>query len=208
MELTYGTICLEPLYEIVSNDTKGLAIKGESQEGRAYGKQASLITNSINENQGLYLWGKYTDSGAWRSIYLGKSNTGKTSNLRARILEELKDERLFLWWRRTYFSENVFLDLYKDHYDNFTPKSENNFYRSIKKWGTTHIIWVSFDDDDIGYSDIKILESDLIEILNPIVNDQRPPPENNLAVISVEIIKHLRDEIHRNREGAYKLKAI
>ena len=206
MKFTYGTLCVETLYEHASNDPDALSIRGDSPEGKKFGLLVKELTKGIKVCQGLYLWGKYDDHGLWRNIYIGKSENLKTSDLQVRITDELKEERLFLWWRRIFFNTEEYLNVYKKRYPKYTHKSVVHFNRSIEKWGTTHIIWVAIEN--IDSTDIPKIEEDLIETLNPIANEKRPAPVNYLTAKTTEIIKTFRDEIHRNREGAYKLKAI
>ncbi len=95
-----GIVHLDSLIRYVTlHDRVGRALEPRSPAGDEYDKLAQTVVSSIARERGLYLWGTYGKNGLWRNMYLGKTGVGKTSHLHARILEELKDERIFLWGR-------------------------------------------------------------------------------------------------------------
>lgn len=193
-----GMITLEKLYEHATIDTEADAIKGNTKSGREYGKKVKELTSTISDQQGFYLWGKYEKNNLWRTIYLGKSGKGKTSSLRARLSEELKDEKSFLWsGPHSKLTDEMLAkraaDLWPNSWDKFKPI----FERANRKSGTTHIIWVS--STGISNEDVVKIEADLIETMNPIANYQRPKPVSDLQDKTVEIIKMFKHQIHLGR---------
>lgn len=190
-----GCIQLSELYGYVKNDPNGNALHGNSKEGREFGRLAKNTVASIKDEHGFYLWGKYEPNGLWRHIYLGKAGYGKTANLQARILEELKDEKAFLW--HNCIDEKPLLKIGKKHYPKMWPSYKNHWKRAIRKVGTTHIIWVS--TPDLNNKDVEMVETDLIETINPIANHQRPTPKSELQDFTVKVIKAFKHHIHKNR---------
>jgi hypothetical protein len=190
-----GCIQLSELYSYVKNDPKGHALHGNSKEGRKFGRLAKGIVGSIKNEHGFYLWGKYEANGLWRHIYLGKAGYGKTASLQARILEELKDEKAFLW--RNTIDEETLLAIGKKHYPKMWYSYEKHWKRAFRKVGSTHIIWVT--TPDLNNKDVEMVESDLIETINPIANYQRPTPKSELQDYTVKVIKSFKHHIHKNR---------
>jgi hypothetical protein len=87
----------------------GLRLEG-SEYGREYSHLCKVITEDVDEVAGFYVWGRYDRKRYWHSIYLGKAGYKKDKkNLRKRILEELKDERAFVW-RYIYDQTEVLAD--------------------------------------------------------------------------------------------------
>lgn len=194
-----GRISLEALYTHASNDLNGESIRGDSSLGREYGRLASSVVLPIPETHGFYLWGKYEKNKLWRTIYLGKAGYGKTTSLRARIKEELKDEKAFLWHGAPVgHSEQELMAIAENCYPSMWHKYQTHFIRAIRKSGTTHILWVG--TQDINNEEVIKIEADLIETLNPVANVQRPSPVSDLQDITVEIIRQFKHQIHLGRQ--------
>lgn len=94
-------LSLSPLYDFVikhrsaGDDAWRLRV---SRIGKEYCDICKEITEPIDEERGFYLWGRYDHKRSWHSIYLGMAGFKKDkTNLRRRIVEELKDERAFVW---------------------------------------------------------------------------------------------------------------
>src|SRR5437588_6573966 len=85
--------------------------------------------------------------------------------LRKRILEELKDERAFVW-RYIYDEAEVLAIRDRIHDGRYTWK------RPLLKAGATEIIWVPAPK--LSDSEILMVEADLIEALSPSANLTRP----------------------------------
>ena len=198
INMNNGTIKLDNLYKHAASDPDAESIKGNSKIGRAYGKKAVELTSSIEASHGFYIWGKYEKNKLWRTIYLGKAGYGKTTSLKARITEELKDERAFLWHGlHSKLNETELLKVAENHYPNMWHKYESHFKRAIRKNGATHIIWAV--TPKLTNSEVVKIEADLIETLNPIANVQRPSPTSDLQGKTIEIIKILKSQIHAHR---------
>ncbi len=193
-----GKIILTPLYEHALADPEGHSLRGASSIGRDYGRKATELTKSIPVMHGFYLWGKYEKNGLWRTIYLGKAGYGKTTSLQARIREELKDERVFVWaGLHPGLSDEDLLRIGEKHYPSMWHKYRSHFTRALQKAGTTHIIWAV--TKGIRNDEVTKIEADLIETMNPVANVQRPAPVSGLQEKTIEIIKLLKHQIHGSR---------
>lgn len=120
---------------------------------------------------------------------------GKTASLQARITEELKDERLFLWSKNDKDDDKLY-QIVEEYY----PRGyKNECKRACNKRGTTNIIWVS--TPNIGDNKLLTVEADLIETLNPFANVQRPGPNSELQNLTVDIIGLMKHQIHKHRSS-------
>jgi hypothetical protein len=191
-----GLISLRPLYDFLRSNPDPKGLERGSSVRRHYGVRAASICERIAQVQGFYLWGRYEPNRLWRNIYLGKAGFGKTAYLRARILEELKDERACIW--RAFVPEETLREAGKRNYPTMWHKYQFHMARALKKAGTTHIAWVA--DPDLENSAVQDIESDLIETLNPRANVLRPVPPVTLQAHTKEIIGELRSLIHAHRD--------
>jgi len=143
---TSGIIDLSKLHELIKRSEPYKVLDTKSKEGKEYKDLTNEIMNSVPEKPGFYLWGKFNDKKFWTNIYLGKAGFGKITSLYQRILEELRDERVFLVGDvMTEELSNECRKIFPDMWD----KSYNKVYqRSLKKHGTTHIVWAIFDKKD------------------------------------------------------------
>ena len=172
--------------------------------GREYGRKATQLTYSIPTSHGFYLWGKYEKNRLWRTIYLGKAGYGKTTSLQARIKEELKDERAFLWYGpHSKLKEDDLMKIGQKHYPSMWHKYRTHFSRAIRKSGATHII--SAVTSGVSNNEVTKIEADLIETMNPIANIQRSEPISDLQNKTIEIIKMFKHQIHMGRDEALNL---
>lgn len=198
--LQVDTLALSDLLRYAAQDVAGEALHGNSKKGREYGKLVTLVTQSIAQTQGFYIWGKY-EKRFWHSIYLGKAGFGKTASLQARIKEELKDERLCIWCGdHTGLNDHQVQEIWHRVYPPARQGCQagvNHANRAIRKQGTTHIIWVA--TPAIDNADVHKIEADLIEMLNPVGNILRPIPCATLQEATVETIRRFKAEIHRHR---------
>jgi hypothetical protein len=199
-----GRITLDTLYEHALSDPRGSSIKGNSATGREYGRKASELTKYIPASHGFYLWGKYEKNRLWRTIYLGKAGYGKTTSLQARIKEELKDERVFLWCGpHSNLNKEDLMKIGKKYYPTMWHKYKTHFARAFLKSGSTHIIWAV--PSGISVNEVTKIEADLIETMNPIANKQRPVPVSDLQNKTIEIIKMFKHRIHKCRNEVVAL---
>jgi len=188
-------ISLKSLYEYAKKDTSGISLHGKSKDGKAYKEQAKALVGSVKEEPGFYLWGYFEKNGRWVNIYIGKAGDGPKTSLRARLLEELGDERMFLW--ANYIDENELLAKCKSYYPQKWLAYEPQWKRAIQKSGSTHIVWVA--TPSLKDSSIRQIEADIIETMNPVANNQRPRPESEFQEDTFQIIKNFKHHIHRYR---------
>jgi hypothetical protein len=198
-KLPSGVVPLLDLYEHVKGDKAGEGLRGASKAGRAYNVVAQRLAQDIATWQGFYLWGAYDDKCRWVNIYLGKAGYGKIANLRARVLEELKDERSFAW--RTVLTEDELLKIGEQYYPAMWEKQyRTDRFRHFRKAGTTHIVWVA--TPDLDNQNVGGVESDLIETLNPAANISRPTPQAQIKESTWVVLGALRHQIHVSRPSS------
>lgn len=198
MTLNCGTALLTELYDFAKGHYKDAeAVRLERTEtGKQYSQLCKRIALRIDEAQGFYLWGTYSEKGLWENIYLGMAGYGDHKSLRKRIREELMDERAFVW-RRVYTRDELEAIRLKIHGGKYRAEWE----RGMRKAGSTHIVWVSAPGIAPGH--VQDVESDLIEALNPRANRRRLPPPDFLQPEAKEIFGYFRESIHRNRQGRF-----
>ena len=187
---------LSPLLKFAKKDKDRLGLEHNSKHGREYGRLVVDLMTDVPNTSGFYIWGNYQPNGLWRTIYLGKAGYGKTTGLKARLTEELKDERLCIWCRKQEDHDAI-----KDTWLRGAthPAGIRHAVRSLKKLGSTHIFAVTVPTDEIDNKSITAIESDLIETMNPIANMMRPGPSSSLQDVTIEIIRHFKNAIHLNR---------
>ena len=189
-----GFISLQILYDtIVSNKGKG----GPSTpdfEKKPYRKAAKLLCNSIPQTQGFYLWGRFEKNGLWKNIYIGKTGSGLTSHLHARIKEELHDEACCI---------RIHVYSYDDIKLECSARYLKHFHRALRKSGATHIVWVA--DPVLKNIIVHQIESDLIETMSPRGNKSRPVPPSMPQDHTLEVVKHFRQQIHLARSRKFFL---
>lgn len=199
-------LSLERLYKFAQEDRKGEGLRGRSPAGREYKIIAKELTERIQDLPGFYLWGKYRASGLWNNIYLGKAGYGKHAKLYKRITEELGDERCFIW--ATVLTALQLNQIGKNSNPVMWHKQYYaNFQRSMRKCGSTHIIWVP--TPEVKKDEVGAVEADLIETLNPYANIKRPAPPDDLTQElqkhSNEIIGKMKRLIHDNRQDRFPI---
>lgn len=190
------TVLLERLYHFAAEDSAACALEGKSKVGKSYGRIAKDLVGQVPREQGFYLWGCYEKTGLWSNIYLGKANRGDASNLYMRILEELKDEKHFLWSK--WLAPDVILETHLRYFPNDPGGvGTRHVQRSLKKARATHVIAVATPHLDAA--DILKVERDLIETMNPSANINRPKPLSGLLGETVSIISQFKEQIHAHR---------
>jgi len=199
-----GFISLSPLYDFLRSNPDPKGLERGSPVRRGYGSIAKSICMDIAPVQGFYLWGRYKPNGLWQNIYLGKAGFGKTAHLRARILEELKDERVCIW--RAFVSEETLTKAGMLNHPTMWHKYQYHMARSLKKTGTTHIAWVA--DPNLENAAVQNIESDLIETFNPGANISHPVPPLSLQRHTKKIIAEFRSLIHANRNIRFAIAGL
>jgi hypothetical protein len=163
MNIQTGHIDLFDIYKFVASHPK--FVSGKNGDMGEYTKIVNSVVASIPANAGWYLWGRFNDVGFWETVYLGKSGNKKTSSLKARLKEELLDERA-AFWATLYGSETTerqFQKIYKHKYGPGT--------RSYRKRNIHFIVWVSATP--ITEEEVHSEEKILITLYRPAVNIQR-----------------------------------
>jgi hypothetical protein len=184
-----GIVCLTPVYKLVRACPDGYDF-GDRPRIPIFRQTALEILAPVPERQGVYLWGKYDHRRYWRSIYFGLAGFGKTACLHARLLEEIMDERSCFW--RVCRSA--------DHLVRAREDGQNARKRAIRKEGATHIIWVA--TPSLENRQVRKVEADLIEALNPTANLLRPKPPADVQRQAGLIYAAFRKKIHAHRDDA------
>ena len=198
-----GVVHLGKIYDFL----KDLPARHESyiiKKGEFGGRYAAvcdtLTDPDVPKTPGFYLWGFYDRSKFWVNVYLGKAGNdakGKFAHLRWRVREELMDERAFAW--RAFTREK------KDTVQLDYPRYTREVLRAINKAGSTHIFWVAVPN--LKAENIRPVENDLIETLNPTGNGERNPPSPIFRPEATQILDAFREMIHlpSNRNSVYPL---
>jgi hypothetical protein len=200
-KLNSGIVSLHPLYDYVKSNPDPKVLDIRSPVRRRYRSLAASICEQIQPVQGFYLWGRYEPNRLWRNIYLGKAGFGKTAHLRARILEELRDESACIWCST--FSEETLRKAGERNHPRMWHKYQFHMTLALKKVGATHIVWVAVPG--LSNPDVRNIESDLIETFNPLANVSRPVPPVTLQERTKEIIGEFRSLIHGHRDTMYAI---
>ena len=192
MQLRSGMVSLGRLIDYAKNiDPQGDSLHGKSSAGRAYGKLAKGVATQIVEEAGVYRWGRYGVSGEWEDIYIGRAFKSKTANLRARILEELKDEKHFLW--RAVYSAEQLLKLGEGYYPQMWFRYQQHWRLALEKTGATHIAWVAIPE--LNARRLQDLEAALISAFLPSGNKIRPLASALVHPKLNEVITHFEETI-------------
>lgn len=136
---------------------------------KRYRCEVTKLMVDVPPEPGWYMWFK---KGEQRPIYIGQSHEGKTSSLRARVLEELLEEYAAIWACVDEQAGEILRAKYQNKYSQ---------KRALKKCGADAIGWVSLPGAKRGTLDI--VEHKLIWELQPPANtDRRDYSEIQLPV--------------------------
>jgi hypothetical protein len=127
---------------------------------------SDIVSNVPEDKPGWYLWGRFNEVGWWETIYLGKSGNKKTASLKARLREELSDERVAFW--ATIYGREVATKIAHKLYKG---KYTSNIQRSLRKSNTHFVIWLACSD--LSEEEIVKEEGILIDVYRPANNAQR-----------------------------------
>ena len=185
-----GLVDLKRIYEVVRAKP---TCYDSSERPKVFGyrKQAEQVVAQVPEVKGVYLWGKYDRRCYWSSIYFGLAGLGKTKyRLKSRLLEELMDEKSCFW--RICRSEKHIIKARED--------GQKARTRAVRKAGATHIIWVA--TPNLRKRQVRELEADLIEALNPAANIVHATPPSHIQKDAIAIYNAFRKVIHAHRDCA------
>ncbi len=193
-----GIINLATLYEYL--EEKGYAkeiLSGRTEIAKGYSKKAKKLCGDIKNQQGVYLWGYYNQEKLWITQYAGQASGKTNGTLKARLLNELRVERLFLWGnRQDYDAVHKFAcDCYTNQ-----PKVNYHFTRAGLKKGSTFILWYALDQV-LEKRMLNQLEAVLIEAFDPVGNKMHPMSDLGMHEIAdtEKMIASFRDLIHSSR---------
>ncbi len=192
-----GIVRLDDLYSFVSQharaETRFEAYARNNKLGREYSRMCARLTATIPDAAGVYLWGRYEKNLYWQNIYFGMAGSDKS--LRKRILEELKDERVFVWHH--FLRKDDIQALRKNRLSELGHTGDPSYRaseRALLKVHSTCIIWATLKEVDV-----RGIETDMIEALNPAANISRPAPTRILQKEAGKVFECFRSVIHRER---------
>ena len=175
MNLESGNFNLFPLFDFVARHPHMPTPKSPTQESyRRIIKQLLEEGDKLDcvpDKPGWYLWGKFNDIGWWETIYCGKSGRQKTSSLRTRLYDELREECV-AFWASVYGKESAAKQARKINDQHNDGKYKESIPRALRKSGVHFVIWVSAEE--ASEKQIFIEEKILIDVYRPSFNAQRP----------------------------------
>lgn len=134
---------------------------------RKYGHLIKQTVSEVPELAGWYIWGAFNDENEWITIYLGKAGNQKTSSLRTRLFDEMREECI-AFWASIYGSD----EMLNQHMDLYKGKWYKDALRAIRKKQTQHIFWVA-GLEPIAETEIEQQEDLLIKLFEPKENIKR-----------------------------------
>lgn len=161
MDISTGHINLFDLYGFAASHPK--LVSGKDRDMADYGALVRSVVGQVPDDKpGWYLWGRFNSIGYWETIYFGKAGKKKTSSLRARIREELLDERAAIW-ASVYGIEPI----QRQHESLYA----NGDQRQYRKMNAHFIAWISAMP--LEETEIEIEEKVLIALYRPTMNIRR-----------------------------------
>lgn len=196
MPKSHGMISLRDIASFVQeHNEEDDALNPRTPLGGEFHRLCDSLASAIDDAPGFYLWGYYDKRKYWHSIYLGMAGFGKHARLRRRILDELKEEKCCFWLtvRNPDQLQAIREKIYRGKYG-------LQWKRAMEKEGATHIAWVPAPH--LADQDIRPVEADLIEALDPRANVQRPIPQSSVQKEATRVFEQLRLAVHTGRANA------
>ena len=198
MRKSHGMISLRDIASFVQEHKEEEdALNPRTPLGREFHRLCDSLTSAIDAAPGFYLWGYYDKRKYWHSIYLGMAGFGKHARLRRRILDELKEEKCCFWL--TVRTPDQLQAIREKFYPGM-PKYESRWKSAMRKEGATHIVWVPAPH--LADQDIRPVEADLIEALDPKANIKRPIPPSSVQKEATRVFEQFRLAVHAGRAHA------
>ena len=144
------------------------------------------LVKHIKDIPGWYAWIR-VDKNNTSIVYIGQSQSRKTSSLLARITEEFLDEFVALW-ATIHDPETVVATLDRKYRGKYTAPIK----RAARKAGATHLIWFG----QRGLSDLQLnaVEYALIHSFNPPANRQSRSSSNEFP----ELVREAEGVLNHN----------
>lgn len=164
MLLSTGHFDLFRVFNFVANHPVIPYLNGREAQVE-YSKLINATITDVPVLPGWYWWGRFNDMGWWETVYLGKAGKQKTSSLRTRLYDELREECI-AFWAEVYGREPM-LKQHKPISDKYGPPT-----RALRKRGSQIVVWVAVEDE-ITEVEIKRQEDLLIKMYRPTHNAAR-----------------------------------
>ncbi|MBI4548993.1 MAG: hypothetical protein HY707_13500 [Ignavibacteriae bacterium] len=139
---------------------------------------------------GWYAWTNKFLPQEQRVIYIGQSQTRKTSSLNARLKEEFLDEFVALW-ASVWNPDEVVNTLDRKYRGKYTAPIK----RSARKAGATHIVW--FGKRGLSDQELDVVEHALIAKYNPPANKQSRTHSTSFSDLLNEAESALQSELSK-----------
>ncbi len=183
VQFNAGTIGLGPLYQFAA-DNIDCYLRPRSIDGMSVGvlTQDNAGSSHVRSpvEHGVYLWGRLDRKGRWTNVYVGS-----TFCLQGRINEELRSEKGRIW------SPPLGVDFAR-------PKTMSRSWKT-ERIGCTDVVWIA--TPELVGPNLKELENEVIEMLNPLANRCHPRPFGHLRSISVKVVQIMLEQIHQRRDS-------
>lgn len=195
-----GCLVLDDIYDFVRADPGCQSFQRGSRMRRAYRVLVDDLTSTIAEEQGVYVWGNYDPQGSWESTYVGVSVMGKTSHLRARINEDLKDWQ-GCFWRALLSSEQLLQKSIDFGWERYNGRDNSGHHRLMAKagahYGTSHVIWVS--TEALSKSQIAYVKAAFMDVLKPTANIVQPVTVRGNRDLLTDAMAHITRQVDVHR---------
>ncbi len=152
---------------------------------RRYGQIVEGLLQPVPDDPGWYCWADKD-----RPVYIGKSAKRKTSSLRARLGEELLDERAAFW--ATVFDREKVI---RRHVTKYRGKYEGVTRRAVEKRGADRLFWIACRGVTEG--ELDVVEQKLIWIFRPRANKDR----RDYSKVNVDLFPHVEGLFRRYLSG-------
>lgn len=204
-------IDLEHLYCHAERDKGCESLPLKTRNGRELGKKITKLFSGVQESAGIYVW---YDSQNQNVIYAGKSTKRKTSNLRARLVEELKEERAFLWaGKRIGIGVDKIHSKWQEFYPDIQDKGggRRHIDRAIRKSNSTHVIVISLpalneEPQIIGSIEAHVIQHFKLQECGANARAETAAPEQDQTASKVidlveKAMEGIRDQSGRARQA-------
>lgn len=166
MKLQTGHFNLFPILEFAASSVTIPSFQDKALQSQ-YSKLINKTIDEVPNAPGWYLWGRFNDMGWWETVYLGKAGKKKTSSLRTRLYDELREECI-AFWAEVYGREPMTTQWAKmPNSHKYGPPT-----RALRKSGSRIVVWIGADDN-ISEEEIKRQEDLLIKLYRPTHNAAR-----------------------------------
>jgi hypothetical protein len=188
--MIFGFVFLDSILEFVKQNPE--IPDKEEAIFRAYRRCYEGVVGQLPILSGWYIWVKLNHIQRPEIIYVGKSETKTTSNIRARLTETFFDEASAFW--ASYYDPNNVLEIIcKKNMVLYGREYRKENKRSIRKRNANLIIWIG--NQNLSKSDILLVEKNLIFYFQPTANTQGKKSKPQPSDMATEVIQIVKEQI-------------